>query len=196
MPATTGARTCPAPSTRPTTTDDGDEEDPVAAALRVRANDVERPTLLQPAAAISPAVPVQPTSLMVATVLSSPVWSGGDLEYVAGPVAAPPPAPVVVATPQGPTAPPPLPPVITPPPVVTPPVEPEEPAPEEPPVEPPPGEEPGYGTEEPPVEEPIDPPVDPPSEPVEGTTTEQTTEETTATGSEPAPPGPLVETVG
>ena len=63
-------------------------------------------------------------------------------------------------------------------------------------MEPPPGEEPGYGTEEPPVEEPIDPPVDPPSEPVEGTTTEQTTEETTATGSEPAPPGPLVETVG
>jgi hypothetical protein len=153
-------------------TDDDDAEDPVAAALRVRADDAERPTLLQPAAAVSPALPVQLTSLMVAAVLSSPVWSSRDAEYV-GPVQVPPPAPVVVV-------------------VASPPVEPEEPGPEEPPTEPPPGEEPGYGTEEPPVEEPTDPPVDPPTDPVDETATEQTT----ATGSEPAPPGPLVETVG
>jgi hypothetical protein len=51
----------------------------------------------------------------------------------------------------------------------------------------PPEEESVDGTEEPPVEE----PVDPSSETVDGTVSEQT-----PTDSEPAPPDPLVETVG
>jgi hypothetical protein len=178
---------------------DDDAEDLVADGLRVRAAVEERPTLLRPAAAVSPVTPVQPTSLMVAAVLSSPVWSSRDYEYVAAPAPVAPPAPVVVATPPAPPAPPPSqPPPSQPPtqpptqPPVTPPVEPEEPAPEEPPVEPPPSEEPGYGTEEPPVEEPTDPPVDPPTDPVDGTATEQTTD----TGSEPTPTGASLETVG
>ena len=89
------------------TDDDGGDEDPVAGALRLRANDAERPTLLRPAAAVSQAAPDQPTSLMVAAVMSSPVWSSRDYEYVAAPVPTPPPAPVVVATPPMPAAPPP-----------------------------------------------------------------------------------------
>jgi hypothetical protein len=184
--------------------DDAEGEDPVAAALRVRATDGERPTLLQPRAAASPALPVQPTSLMVATVLASPVWSGAvEDEYVAGPAVPPPPVVVVASPPAPPPAAPPAPPAPPPPPVVpppvvqpppvTPPVEPVDPEPEPPGGETPPAEEPGYGTETPPAEEPVDPPpADPTTEPV----VETGTEETTVVVSEPPPPGPLVETVG
>ena len=180
------------PSPVDATDDDGEAEDPVADTLRVRADVRVRPTLLRPAAAVSPANPVQPTSLMVAAVMSSPEWSSRDYEYVAPPVAVASPAPVVVATLP---APPPAQPLPSQPPTqlpVTPPVESEVPAPEEPPVEPPTGEEPAYGPEEPPVEEPIDPPVVPPTDPVDGTATEETTD----TGSETTPTGASVETVG
>lgn len=183
-------RTPDVPSAADVPDDGPDDEDP-AAALRVRPPGPGPATLLRPQSAVSPVEPARPAALIVSTVLSSPVWSGVQVEYPPDPVPAPAPAPVVVATPP-PSPSPPLPadqpsaPTVEQPPVVV-----EEPTLEEPVEQTPPSEEPEYGSEEPPVEEAVDPQPDPVTEPVVETNTEQTT-----TGAEPTSSAPLVETAG